>query len=178
MKFVALTNIHSQKKRCSISLIIFFSFSILLPIFAACKMNEQSGSTDLDALNKIIKLEPDLKIIRWEVFATPEYQGGVPGPTDYISLVIEIENFVTSETSQSSSPRLVWIAPEAARPWMTKESRLFFEKFKNKTVDITSQKNCISMSARSVKMNKKIDGIACRNSLNSFLYFVLADYTS
>lgn len=179
MKFIALISqfhfhLRSFSKFFAIFLFAFLSFSII----AACKMNDHSYSTDKNALNKIVKFETNLQIIRWEIFTTPSYQESVPGPTDYISLVIEAENFVTGEISQSSASRLVWIAPEAARPWMTKESRLFFEKFTNKTVDIVSQKNCSSVSAWLVKTNKKIEGISCKNSINSHLYFLLADYTS
>jgi len=158
--------------------ILFPSFSLLFLILTACKMNEHSGSNDPDALNKIIRLEVNLQTVRWEIFTTPEYQEGVPGPTDYISLVIETNDFVTSEISQNSTSGLIWIAPEAARPWMTKESKLFFDRFKNQTIDIASQKNCSSVSAWLVKTNKKIEGITCKNSLNRLMYFVLEDYTS
>lgn len=168
-------NLQTSAWRSNNSRRTFFFLSFIL---TGCQTNDHPPSTDIDELKNIVKIDTNLKSARWEIFTTPEYQDGVPGPTDYISLVIEIENSAIEMMPKSSQPGMIWIAPEAARPWMTKETRLFFERFKNKTVDIAAQKNCNRVTAWLSRTNKQIDGIACKKPTSGLIYFVLADYTA
>lgn len=163
-----------QKIRIYSSLIFFLTAIFHL---TACKMNNSAPNNDLDSLNKIVRIETNLQAARWEIFTTPEYQQGVPGPTDYISLVLEVEKPIENNTSKNAQSGLIWIAPEAARPWMTRESILFIENLKNQTVDLSRLNNCNKIFARLVKSNKKIEGIFCQFHTSSFMYFVLEDHT-
>lgn len=159
----------------SISKLIFLSLFLTL---SACKMNNHPSNDDMNALNRIIRIDANFKSARWEVFTTPEYDGGVPGPTDYVSLVIEFDSSSIHVVANDSRFGSIWIAPGSARPWITKQNQLFFKNFENKTIDISSQKNCSGISAWLAKTNKKIDGIFCQKSSTGLMYFTLEDLTS
>jgi hypothetical protein len=57
-----------------------------------CNIENESGkiSTDISALQKIVSLDMATPSGKWEIFGTPEYTGGVPAPTDYVTLIAEI----------------------------------------------------------------------------------------
>lgn len=43
---------------------------------------DQTSPLDLAALRAKAKLDLPVRAVAWEVFGTPEYKGGAPGPTD------------------------------------------------------------------------------------------------
>ena len=47
----------------------------------------QHFSDDVEALRRVVELDTNPAAIRWEIFGTPEYVGGVPGPIDFVTLV-------------------------------------------------------------------------------------------
>lgn len=48
-------------------------------------------SNDITALRDVVDMPVDLNWARWKIFGTPEHTAGVPGPTDYITRVAELE---------------------------------------------------------------------------------------
>jgi hypothetical protein len=150
-------------------------FAITLSL-TACTMDENTAkvSDDLNALRKIIKLPNDLTSGRWEIFGTPEYTGGVPGPTDYMTLVAEIKLPAGASTLPTSSDSAsVFIVPEAARPWISAEFRSVLEKHKNATLDLEVTKNCQPYSAKLTQTNNPVSGFSCTTSDRVFLYLSL-----
>lgn len=142
----------------------------------ACSMDEHKAkvSDDLNALRKVIKLPTDLASARWEIFGTPEYTGGVPGPTDYMTLVAEIELPAQSRAfAASSDNRNVYIVPEAARPWIAVEFRSMLEKHKNSALDLAGVKDCHPYSTRLTQTDNPVSGFVCTRSDRAFLYLSL-----
>jgi hypothetical protein len=136
--------------------------------------NTAKVSDDLNGLRKIIKLPTDLTVGRWELFGTPEYTGGVPGPTDYMTLVAEIKLSPQSSAFPTNSDNgSVYIVPEAARPWISGEFRSILEKHKNSTLDLAGIKNCHPYSARLAQTDNPVSGFACTTSDRVFLYLSL-----
>lgn len=150
-------------------------FAIAL-FLTACSMDENTAkvSDDLNALRKIIKLPTNLASGKWEIFGTPEYTGGVPGPTDYMTLVAEIELPAGSNAFPINSDHgSVYIVPEAARPWISGEFRSILEKHKNSTFDLAEIKDCHPYSARLTQTDNPVTGFACTTSNRVFLYLSL-----
>jgi hypothetical protein len=136
--------------------------------------NKAKVSDDLNALRKVVKLPTDLASARWEIFGTPEYTGGVPGPTDYMTLVAEVKLSAQSSGFPANSDNgSVYIVPEAARPWISGEFRSILEKHKNSTLDLAAAKDCHPYSARLTQTDNPVSGFACTKSDRTFLYLSL-----
>ena len=161
------------RPRIIIRLAAFFAITLSL---TACSMDENNAkvSDDLNALRKIIKLPNDLTSGTWEIFGTPEYTGGVPGPTDYMTLVAELKLPPGSKTFPTNPDNgSVYIAPEAARPWISGEFRSILETHKNSTLDLAGAKTCRPYSAKLTQTDNPVSGFACTTSERVFLYLSL-----
>ena len=53
--------------------------------------NDPVPSTNLAALAEIVDLGFPATSVRYEIFSMPEPGGGIPGPTDYVTLIAELE---------------------------------------------------------------------------------------
>jgi hypothetical protein len=138
-------------------------------------MRENRSSTNVDELKKIVDIQVHIKSARWEIFGTPEYDGGIPGPTDYITLIAEVE--IDDQLNWDNTPAtgIVWIAPEAPRPWLSAEFNLMLESNLNKSVDLSRLFVCKRIEGR-VKINQKlVTGAICKGKLRSLIYMPLMD---
>jgi hypothetical protein len=155
------------------SLLTTFSVAILL---CGCSTNDNKHkvSDDVSALRKVVDIPVSLKSAQWEIFGTPEYTGGVPGPTDYLTLIAEIEpaeksmNFPVSADHNS-----MYIVPEAARTWISGEFRPILEKHKNSALDLSTVKECHPYAARLKQSGNPVNGFACAGSGKVFVYLSL-----
>jgi hypothetical protein len=142
---------------------------------SGCKMEQHDFSTDLQRFRSMIRVDADIRSIRWEVFGTPEYTGGVPGPTDYVTLVAEAEIANVRPTKSSAGPGDAWIAPEAARSWLGNDFKSILYKHRNSRLDFSTTPTCVPIKALLVATNTTISGFACGNSARTLLYFTIAD---
>lgn len=128
----------ASKRKFSYGSVLFLLFSLL-----GCQAKEKTNnaSTDMSAFNSLVTLDIPLKSVSWEVFGTPEYSGGVPGPTDYLTLIAQLENSKDGKFDQRPHTGLIWIAPEAARRWLDSDFRNFLEKSKDGKVDVSTMEN-------------------------------------
>jgi hypothetical protein len=95
-----------------------------------CSMEapKQGVSEDLSALREIIDLQIPAKSARWEIFGTPEYKDGIPGLTDYVTMIAELRLSDPRWLQTKKEPTgVTFVAPEAARPWMDLPFRLLME---------------------------------------------------
>lgn len=134
-------------------------------------------SDDSVGLRNLVELELPIKTVRWEVFGTPEYTGGVPGPTDYITLIAEVSPADQKTFEARQETGTVWIAPESARPWLTERFRLMLSTHRNTTVDLSRAFNCRRFEARIKTTGKIADGFICNDSGRSLVYLTLASYS-
>lgn len=153
---------------------------VLCALFSTgCDMkNEQPKvSSDIAAFRNLVDMNLGVETARWEVFATPEYTGGVPGPTDFVTLVAEVTP-PDRKAEQSHGTGSIWIAPEAARPWLSEEFRSLLTKHGNTSVDLSSMLNCRKLDGKLKKTGKPIEGLICTRAEKSLIYLTLSDYTT
>jgi hypothetical protein len=111
---------------------------------------------------------------KWEIFETPEYTGGVPAPTDFVTLVAELENVSPSWKAEQSEPiAKVWVAPEVLRSWLSPASKTFLQRANPNIIELNARDNCSSHSAKVRKSGRVIEGFVCVRGSNIFLYLTL-----
>jgi len=150
--------------------------STIMTFLGGCTMDDNTGrvSDDVKALRRIIDLPIEVKSVHWEIFGTPEYTGGVPGPTDYMTLVAEIQlPNTTNQFSINPGHGSVYIVPEVARLWISSDFRYSLEKHKNSTLDLSMEKSCHAYTAKLKKTDRPVSGFACTKSDRVFLYLSL-----
>lgn len=105
--------------------------------------NKKNVSEDLVALNAIVPVPAETQSARWEILGMPEYTGGVPGPTDHMTLVAELESDENLWTTlPKEGPADVYIVPKAARPWLSNDFRQLLDKSKNSTLTVSNRNKC------------------------------------
>lgn len=152
----------------------------LLLIFAlenrSLSMDTPLPSTSLAEFNQFIDTDIPASAVTWETFGTPEYTGGVPAPTDYVTLVAEITLAkdwpVNAEKIDLAA---IAIVPEAARPWLSLNFRAMLMKYKNQSVELPAKYACASYQARLRKSGRLVPGFICPDSGKLLLYLVLRE---
>lgn len=152
--------------------------AVLLAVLAyGCDMKNEQPSSDLSAFQDLVDVPLSIKSVRWEVFGTPEYKGGVPGPTDYITLVAEVEPSNQGAVQHGTPTGTVWIAPEAARPWLPKGFREMLANHPGDDFDLSSAYKCSRMVAKSKRDKKPVEGFICAEADKYLIYLTLQDNT-
>jgi hypothetical protein len=79
--------------RVSIPIAVTIRIVLVAICLNGCKVNkaEQVPNTDMAALREIVALDIPTLSGKYEVFGTLESDEGVPGPTDYVTLVAELD---------------------------------------------------------------------------------------
>jgi hypothetical protein len=159
---------------------IFVALLFVVAFSSGCdvKGNRAEVSNDIVALHNLLQLDLPAKGARWEVFDTPEYTGGVPGPTDYVTLIAELELSHQKNVEWKSQMGKVCIAPNAARPWLAEGFRSMLATNRNDCTDLSNLPNCGKFQAKLKKDGKWTEGFLCNNSEKLLLYLTLADYSS
>jgi hypothetical protein len=150
---------------------------IITAVFSGCERETGRSSNDVAAFRKLVKVDVAVESVRWEIFGTPEYTGGVPGPTDYVKLVAEVAPSEQKKFQSRPKTGEVWIAPEAARPWLAKEFRSLLDKHADTSTDLSSTSNCRRFEARIRKTGKAVSGFICDSSGKSLVYLTLSGET-
>lgn len=150
--------------------------SSAIALLQACSMDDaRPGVSDnLTALRAIVDLDIPATSGRWEIFGTPEYTGGVPGPTDFTTLVAELNVpgagwFDTRK--EAAGP--VWIAPEAARAWLHAPFRQLLANNKNSTASLSGPTPCRHYGATMTKSGRQVDGFVCADAARLLVYLIL-----
>lgn len=142
-------------------------------LLGGCSMEDSKSkvSDDAKALKDLIEIPATLKSAKWEMFGTPEYKGGVPGRTDYMTLIAEIVPLENVEKFTSgANDKSVYIVPEAARPWISDQFRTILEKNKNSSFDLTTARGCQIYDTKVKKSGRVINGFSCEKSGHVLLY--------
>jgi hypothetical protein len=133
----------------------------------------QKFSDDVEVLRSVVELDTNPAVIRWEIFSTPEYVGGVPGPTDFVTLVAEVPRFDQGEFEKRAKSGTKWIAPEASRPWLSENLRLMLGKHRNAAVDLSSHHNCRAAYGKLKKSRRQVEGFVCNGPSSGLIYLTL-----
>ena len=154
----------------------FLTIAMISIFLCGCSMDHKNSkvSDDAAALRKVIDIPTNVKSARWEIFGTPEYAGGVPGPTDYMTLVAELEpNGSLKNLPVDTGNGTVYIVPESARPWMSRDFRSLLEKNKNSALDLATVKECHAYATRLVQTGDPVRGFMCAKPGRVLLYLSL-----
>lgn len=136
--------------------------------------NKNSVSEDVGALKSIVQLPAETTSARWQIFGTPEYTSGVPGPTDYMTLIAELNPDDKLWTAlPNEGPADVYIVPEAARPWLPNEFRMLLDKSKNANLTVSNKNNCKPYATRLTKTGRQVSGFICKGANRLLLYLIV-----
>ena len=103
------------------------------------------------------------------------YTGGIPGPTDYISLVAQLKLADQRWFDElADAPGTVWIAPEAARGWLDGPFQRLMYNNKNQRIDAAAMGSCKRYQTTRPG-NKPVTGFVCKGADTVLLYIVLSD---
>jgi hypothetical protein len=145
-----------------------------------CTMEDQSSnvSTDIVKLQELVIFDFIPTSVKWEVFGTPEYTGGLPGPTDYVTLIAEFPSIQQTVFANMPAAAEIWIAPESGRKWLSDPFRLLLEMQKNVTTDFSTNPDCRSISATLRRTRERVNGLACIQAGKLMVYLTIADYST
>jgi hypothetical protein len=149
-------------------------FAIIL--LSGCRSTGNIGnfSADTAALQRIVAFDFTPQSAKWEVFGTPEYTGGVPAPTDYLTLVVELSPIARTAFDAMPRAKTVWIAPEAPRVWLSGPFLSMLEKEKNTTVDFSVRPDCRALKAIRGQSGKVVNGLLCTHADKMLVYIMIS----
>ena len=150
---------------------------LFMLFFSGCSMKDEvtKVSTDVAALQNIVNLDFTPTSAQWEIFGTPEYMGGVPGSTDFVTLIAELAPVDEKAFAAKSPAGKVWIAPESARPWLADPFHSMLDREKNMTIDISTHSDCRSFNTTLKQTGKNVKGFVCSNAGKLLVYLTIAD---
>ena len=154
--------------------LIFSAVAVYIYWSLSQMSSDTSISNDISELRQSININLPIEESTWEIFGTPEDTRGVPGPTDYTTLVAEfkIKNTDFFNALQSSSSK-VGIVPEAARPWLSESFRMMLDKHKNSALDVNKLPFCKPYSTSVKESGRLVNGFVCVNDNHLMLYLPL-----
>ncbi|MGW8391024.1 hypothetical protein [Pseudoduganella sp. HUAS MS19] len=144
-------------------------------MFGGCSFEApKPKSEDIAALRAIINIPPAVKSARWDIFGTPETTGWtIPGPTDFHTLVAELDQDEDWFSPLKEPTGDIFIVPEAARPWLSREFRELLQKNKTSRANLSSQADCRKYSTTVTQSGRPLDGFVCRSSKRILMYLPL-----
>lgn len=137
--------------------------------------SDQQPSRDLAALQAKVKIDLPILSASWEIFGTPEYKGGVPGPTDLQTLVAE---FILTDPDFETHTKLeraaeFFVAPESSRVWMSPGFRKMMDEVRNLTEDMGKAYGCFQYEASLAHSGSAVNGFLCVSGDRALLYLAL-----
>lgn len=158
------------------------SVILCLPLLmlTGCPMTQDNSriSTSVTDLKKLIELNREIISVRWELYGPPEEDDILPAPTEFITLIAELETPDTNwMLERDRIPATGFIAPGAARPWLTPPLRKLMALADDESINSLQKFNCRKFTTRLRKSKESVDGFICFEAGKVLLYLVLDDYT-
>lgn len=150
-------------------------------LLAGCAPDKTGPSDSLPELRKIVAIALPARQIKWEVFGTPEYTGGVPAPTDFVTLVAELEPVhdalppaeLAMPPAEPGTDDKAYIVPEAARPWLSAPFRAWLQEHRNQAVHLPAGP-CSAYRTTISKSGRPVAGFLCRSEGRMLIYLTLS----
>jgi hypothetical protein len=98
----------------------------------------------------------------------------VPGPTDYITLVPELEPADNWFASVKEPTRTTPVVPAAARPWLTSPFHRLMEKARNSNADLSTHADCRKYATTVKKSGRRVQGFVCHEAGKLLMYLTLS----
>ncbi|WP_143707464.1 hypothetical protein [Uliginosibacterium sp. TH139] len=138
----------------------------------ATEGSQLSFSTNIDELRRYINIDSGLQVSQWEIFGTPDWEGGVPGPTDYLSILfVGPTEHAQQKSAGDESHKVDFLPPNAVRAWLGSEEKEALQRILGRKSQVANA-FCALRSFYAVKSNKSVEGFACILGTRT-LYFVL-----
>jgi hypothetical protein len=159
-------------------LLRFVSAVAIFNIFLGCNMNQAKVSSDMSELKQLIGIDVPLSSGQWEVFGTPEYTGGPPGPTDFLTLIAELHPSDAQRFEELSVPAgEQFVIPEAGRPWLSAAFRSMLFENRSQSKALHPKFNCKKYETTIKKSGRKVGGFVCNDGKAFLLYLTMANNT-
>lgn len=126
-------------------------------------------SDDLAALQNTVAIPSGATSARWEIFGTPEATGFVPGPTDYYTLIAELQPALAPAAAGAQDGNIP-VMPEAARPWLSDKFRALMEQNRHTRLRLSLHKNCRAYQTTVRKSGRVVRGFLCTDAGRTLLY--------
>ena len=155
---------------------VLLALSMLFTCLPGCSNDESNKkvSSSMAELQAIVDIPPSIRSIRWEVFGTPEHHGGVPGPTDFVTLVAEVdrinEDCFNGLRNEAGSE---FIVPGAARLWLSSPFQNILRKRQNAALALPYSSTCRLYRSRLKKTAAPVKGFVCHHSGDALIYLTL-----
>jgi len=155
-----------------VALLVVAGVVIAAPVVVYLGVFEPSHvSDDLAKLQAIVAIPAGATSARWEVFGTPEETGFVPGPTDYHTLIAELQPALTPAAETADAQRdEIPVMPESARPWLSNGFRALMEQNRNARLHLAAHKNCRVYQTTMRKSGRRVQGFLCSDAGRTLLY--------
>jgi len=128
-------------------------------------------SDDVAKLQATVSIPAGATSARWEVFGTPEATGFVTGPTDYYTLIAELQPALAPVAQIIDAQRdEIPVVGEAARPWLSDGFRALMEQNRNSRLRLSSYKNCRAYRTTVRKSGRRVQGFLCTDAGRTLLY--------
>lgn len=154
------------------------ALSLLSSVFIlGCTVEDSKTnvSSNIDELRQIVDMPFPAQSVRWEVFGTPEYHGGVPGPTDFITLVAELKHVnKESHGHLSEEEGKEFIVPGAARPWLDRSFHALLQNNENSMLALPDAHDCRLYKSRLKKTSTPVKGFICSGVDRALVYLTLS----
>lgn len=149
-----------------------FAFLIIFTLLGCTVDNNRSKvSSDLATLKKLIEIDIGISTLKWETFNTPEYTGGVPGPTDFVTLIAEFESNDPNWFTRLPVPeQKFYITPNASRTWLSSPFRELMSKNQNTAMNLAAN-GCRVYRTRMTKSRRIADTVVCNADTKILLYY-------
>lgn len=151
---------------------------LVIPMLFGCNMSNAKVSKDIVKLKELVTLDVPITSAQWEVFGTPEYTGGVPGPTDYITLVAELQ--LTEPSQFQALPALSgkqFLVPEANRAWLSSVFRHALTEKGTSASEFPPTLSCKRYTSTVRKSSRAANGFLCHDGKSYLLYLTLSART-
>lgn len=159
--------------RRTAAVLVAFSIAALATL---CSLGDDrpAPSDDLAALRRVVAIPDAVISARWQIFGTPEYTRGVPGPTDFMTLVAELE-LADDGAFEANDPERwpPYVVPEAPRSWLLPAFRERLERSRNAHLDLGGEHTCRPVRSRMRESGRIVPGFTCRASGKTLLYLDL-----
>lgn len=156
-----------KKKYTVFALVVFFVLSVFyfrkaFNQTAGEVMLEQVPSNDHVKLEKIVNIGEGYADLKWELFGTPEWSGGVPGPSDYATIITvgKIINMDAVPPGNAGEP-YYFLPPNSNRHWLNSEQSSIISFLINGN-NPAPPVECLARTLKSSSNDKAFDAIECR----------------
>lgn len=157
-------------------LLAAIALTVALSLGACGDEDEGGPSNDMSELASTVSLGLPAAKGTFEIVYTPESRGMLPGPTDYVSLVAELEIPGGSPPPRADSHALAdtYALSGMTRPWLSQPFRALLKAASSDRMAL-GRAGCEPFAAKITKSGRDVSGFSCRRGARMLIYLLLSD---